>query len=122
MTNNNYTRNNNQKLIKVLYDNPSIKHVLDNDDIKKMCLIEGSYPFTKLPVCNGCEGLALWHRDEFDNVVGVCTKCHTVSKNPVTYSEYLLEGYDVDSSGKTFRELSELGKTKLAKDRLLYLV
>lgn len=112
----------NNKLLKIFNDNKHVKHILKNDDIKKMCFIEGRYPFTKLPVCNNCEGLAMWHKDTFDNLIAYCTKCHTVSKNPMPYSEYLVDGYDIDSTGKAFRELSENEKTKLAKKRLLYIV
>lgn len=49
----------NNKLLKIFNDNKHIKHILTNDDIKRMCFVEGRYPFTRLPVCNNCERLAM---------------------------------------------------------------
>jgi len=37
------------------------------------------------------------------------------------YSEYLANGYYIDATGKTFRELLEIEKTELEKKRILYI-
>ena len=53
------TKSLNNKLLKIFNENKHIKHILTNEDIKKMCFTEGRYPFTKLPVCNNCERLGM---------------------------------------------------------------
>lgn len=90
------TQHNN--LVKICFDgNKHLKHVLSNSEIAQMTLIENRFPLTKLPVCGGCEGLALWSR----NKTATCRKCGTITQNPITYSSYLASGYDVDATGKT---------------------
>ena len=90
------------QLIKVVFQgNKHLKHVLNNEDVKNMTVIEGRYPLTRLPVCGGCEGLAMWSRGG----QATCRKCGTITKNPITYSSYLASGYDVDQTGETFRSL-----------------
>lgn len=107
--------NHNKNLIKIFNNNKHLKHVLTNKTINKMCNIENRFPLTKLPVCNSCESLALWHGDN-----AFCEQCGTLSKNPIQYSEYLVDGYDIDATGATFRYLSEIEKTEEAKKRILY--
>jgi hypothetical protein len=76
-----------------------------------MTVTENRFPFTKLPVCGHCEGLGLWSYDPITkNPVGICRACGTVTKKPITYSTYLATGYDVDTTGDTFRKM-------LLKDR-----
>ena len=62
-----------------------------------MTLIEKRFPLTKLPVCGACEKLAMWG----NGMQGICRSCGTITKNPITYSEYLASGYDIDSTGAT---------------------
>ena len=107
--------NHNNTIMKVFNDNKHLKHVLTNKMVDNMCRIENRFPLTKLPVCNNCERLALWHGED-----GYCDFCGTYSKKPMTYSEYLADGYDIDSSGTTFRKLSEIQKSEEAKKRILY--
>jgi len=49
----------------------------------------------KLPVCERCEGYALWHKDRDGNRVGAC-QCGHITKNPITVEEYYSKGYHVD--------------------------
>jgi hypothetical protein len=90
-------------LIKIVFDGSKhLKHVLSNDQIRNMTMIESRFPLTKLPVCGGCEKLALWGRGG----QGYCPSCGTITKSPITYSSYLASGYDVDPTGTTFRSIT----------------
>lgn len=51
----------------------------------------------KLPVCERCEGYALWHK-EGDNPVGVC-RCGHITKNPLTVEQYYEQGHHIDRTG-----------------------
>lgn len=89
------------ELIKVCFDGSKhLKHVLNNDEINNMTMIENRFPLTKLPVCGHCEQLALWSK----GMTATCRKCGTITKYPITYSSYLASGYDVDS-GTTAKEV-----------------
>lgn len=89
-------------LIKICFDgNKHLKHVLNNEEVRSMTMIESRYPLTKLPVCGHCEGLAYWGK----NGCGICKKCGTVTKNPITYSSYLASGFDVDPTGATAKDV-----------------
>lgn len=89
-------------LVKICFDgNKHLQKVLDNEQIKNMTMIESRFPLTKLPVCGHCEGLAMWSK----NRTATCTKCGTITKNPITYSSYLASGYDVDSTGNTAKKV-----------------
>lgn len=91
------------KLINIVFNgNKHLNHVMNNDEIRQMTLIEGRYPLTRLPVCGHCEGLAMWAKGG----QAICRKCGTITKNPVTYSSYLASGMDVDPTGATFRGIS----------------
>jgi hypothetical protein len=82
------------------------RHVMTNDLVNRMTMIEGRYPLTKLPMCEHCERAALWGHNERNEMVGVCTSCGTTTKNPLTYSEYLAQGHDLPEYVKN----SEVGK------------
>lgn len=76
-----------------------------------MTVLEGRYPISRLPVCPRCEGLAMWgHGGQ-----GICTKCGTIDRDPVTLSEYMTKGYDIDQTGITRHEKEDL------KNRIFYL-
>ena len=95
------------QLIKVIFEgNSHLNHVLSNDEVRQMTIIENRYPLTRLPVCGSCEGLAYWGK----GMVGVCRKCGTITKKPITYSSYLASGYDVDQTGATFRKVAYQGE------------
>ena len=100
------TQQHNQ-LIKVVFNGSKhLNHVLNNSEVKNMTVIENRFPLTKLPVCGHCEGLALWGKDSITGAaIGVCTKCGTQTRNPITYSSYLASGYDIDPTGATAKEV-----------------
>lgn len=94
--------NNKNQLIKVcLNGNKHLKHVLTIPEINRMTMIEDRFPLTKLPVCGGCERLGFWGR----GMQGVCKYCGTITKKPLTYSEYLASGYDIDATGQTAKKV-----------------
>lgn len=93
------------QLIKIMLggSNKHLNHVLTDEAIKSMTLIESRYPITRLPVCEHCEKLGMWNKDGF----GVCRACGTITKNPITYSQYLSMGYDIDATGATAKSVFE---------------
>ena len=92
------------KLLKICYDGSKhLNHVLSDDEIKKMTMIESRYPLSKLPVCGHCERLAMWYK----GMTGYCKHCGTITKRPITYSNYLASGYDVDATGQTAKNVLE---------------
>ena len=110
------------QLIKVLFDgNKHLKHVLSDEEIKQMTIIEGRFPLTKLPVCAHCEKLGLWHKDSTGKPIGYCRQCGTITKKPVTYSTYLAQGMDIDETGKNFRNMAEVDKKADWYKRAVYL-
>jgi hypothetical protein len=52
---------------------------------------EFGFDVWQLPVCERCEGYALWGKD----AVGIC-KCGTITKNPITVEQYYEQGHHVD--------------------------
>jgi hypothetical protein len=103
-------------------NNKHLKHVLTTEEITKMCVIEGRFPLTKLPVCVRCERLGLWHKDEITKKpVGVCKACGTITHSPKTYSTYLAQGMDIDKTGDSFRRMAIVDKKKEAYKRLVWL-
>jgi hypothetical protein len=105
----------------VFNGNKHLKHVLSDEDIKQMTLIENRFPLTKLPVCGHCEKLGLWSRGSKGEPVGVCRVCGTITKHPITYSTYLSKKMDVDPTGDTFRRMLNTEKKREEKKRILYL-
>ena len=51
----------------------------------------------QLPVCERCEGYALWHKDSEGNAVGSC-KCGHTTKSPITVEKYYEQGLHVDKT------------------------
>ena len=81
------------QLMKVVFDgNKHLKHILTSDQIRKLTLLENRYPLTRMPVCGHCEKLAYWNKEN-----AYCPSCGTYTKHPVTYSNYLAMGYDVET-------------------------
>lgn len=115
------TRQHNDLIIKCYQGNSHLKHILTQADIHKMAVIEEGFPLTKLPVCSHCEGLGLWHKGRNGETLGVCRKCGTYTKDPLTYSNYLAKNYDVDKTGATFRNMSKAEKLRRKKNDLHYL-
>ena len=116
------TYQHNKKISLIFKGNKHLRHVLSDKDIKQMTLIEGRFPLTKLPVCSHCEKLGLWHKDPItQKIIGVCRSCGSITHKPLTYSTYLASGYDVDSTGNTFRQMAMVDKKKEVVKRFIYL-
>jgi hypothetical protein len=102
--------------------NKHLRKVLLDEEIVNMTIIEDRFPLTKLPVCGHCESLGYWHKDPLiGKPVGICKKCGTITKHPVTYSTYLARGYDIDRVGDSFRRMAEVDKKCDAYKRAVYL-
>lgn len=69
----------------------------------------------KLPVCENCEGYALWNKDEVHGQVGVCMGCGHITKKPITVEEYYEKGYHIDRTGKGRSEPIILDRQKIKK-------
>jgi hypothetical protein len=110
-------------LIKILFDGSKhLKHVLSDEEIRNMTMIEARFPLTKLPVCGHCEALGLWTKDAITlKPVGYCKKCGTYTKKPMTYSSYLASGYDIDKTGDSFRRMAIVDKECEEYKRRVYL-
>lgn len=65
--------------------------------IRDTLTIQFGFDVWKLPVCEKCEGYALWHQQE-GRKVGAC-KCGHITKNPITVQEYYEKGYAIDKTG-----------------------
>lgn len=106
-------REHNNFIYRVMSDQKHLKHVLTQEDIARMTMIEGRYPISKLPVCSHCEGLAMWGK----GMIGVCTKCGTTTLNPITLSEYYLKGYDLD--GVTGEDRAQVTHERNARKEII---
>jgi len=94
------------QIMKIIFGNTKhFSHVMSSEEVKKLTMIEASYPLTRQPVCGGCERLGLWHKDMFGKPLCVCKKCGAITKDPITYATYLASGYDIDETGMTAREV-----------------
>lgn len=110
------------RLIKVLFDGSKhLKHVLSDQEILDMTMIEGRFPLTKLPVCGHCEALGLWTKDTNGKPMGYCKKCGSYTRKPLTYSSYLASGYDLDKTGDEFRKMAIVDKVADDYKRKVYL-
>ncbi len=115
-------RQHNNIITAVFQGNKHVKHVLTQKEIADMTIIEGRFPLTKLPVCNRCEGLGLWDHDILTGeIIGRCKKCGTVSRNAITYSTYLSQKLDVDTTGETFRKTLFVDRKADNYKRMVYL-
>ena len=84
------------KLIKVVFGGTKhFKHILTRDEYSKITQLEKRYPISRRPVCEGCESLAWWDK----GWQAFCPSCGTITKNPITLSEYYTKGCDLDKSG-----------------------
>lgn len=110
------------EIIKIVFGgNKHFKHVLSNDEIAQMTLVENRFPLTKLPVCGHCEKLGLWSKGVNKEPIGVCKSCGAITKQPITYSTYLASKMDVDKTGDTFRSLATIDKKVDEMNRKVFL-
>ncbi len=71
----------------------------------------------KLPVCGGCEGYALWKKDETHGAVGACMACGHITKNPITVEQYYEQGHHIDRTGMGRSEPIILDRQKIKRGR-----
>lgn len=110
------------QLIKVLFDGSKhLNHVLSDQEIVDMAMIEARFPLSKFPVCGHCEALGLWTKDSNGKPMGYCKKCGTYTRKPLTYSTYLASGYDIDKTGDNFRRMLIVDKERENYKREVYL-
>jgi hypothetical protein len=110
------------QIIKCVFDgNKHLKHVLSDQEIIDLTMIEQRFPLTKLPVCGHCERLGFWHKDLNGKPIGYCKKCGTITKKPITYATYLASKMDVDATGETFRSMLLAEKAAEEYKRMVYL-
>lgn len=75
------------------------RRLLTNNDIMKIHDVEIQVPIISQPVCEHCERIVLWShtRGKFGETIplGICSYCGTITKNPMTYGEWLAAGHDI---------------------------
>lgn len=92
-------QNSNARTIAELKDVSHFKHVMEKNKGFWRHRLRQQFGFDvwKLPVCEKCEGWALWHKDG-EKGVGAC-RCGHITKNPITVEEYYTQGYHIDRTG-----------------------
>lgn len=91
------------------------KKVLTDEQIYTVCGISIKIPLISQPMCEHCENIGIWDwdKDMFGQevVYCYCQKCGTLTKNPITYGEYMAMGYDLPDA-ITGREREEMLEAK----------
>jgi hypothetical protein len=96
-------------------DKSHFRHMLTNDTVRLMTMIEGRCSVAKQPMCGWCERVALWNRGSDGRPVAYCHVCGSTTSNPITYAEYLANGYDIPEVERK----SPAGKEMLKVQHLL---
>ena len=77
------------------------KRAKNDEERLKIRGVEAQIPLITQPICEHCERLCYWDQERgmFGQVVplGVCTECGGITRKPLTYGEYLANGYDIPS-------------------------
>jgi hypothetical protein len=89
--------------------------MLTNDTVRLMTMVEGRCPIAKQPMCGWCERVALWGRGADGSMVAYCHVCGSTTSKPMTYSEYIANGYDIPEVERK----SPRGKELLQVQKLL---
>ena len=87
---------NNAKFKQVMGDNKHVQHAMKSNKSwwRDRLKMQFGFDIWQLPVCERCEGYALWHK-EGGNPVGLC-RCGHTTKNPITVEQYYEKGHHVD--------------------------
>lgn len=80
----------------MMHNTAHYKHAIQK--IRNTLTIQNGFDVWKLPVCERCEGYALWHNQDGKGV-GACMCCGHITKNPITVQEYYEKGYAIDKTG-----------------------
>jgi hypothetical protein len=101
-TNDNEIRKSNN-LIKIFTGGTSHnRRLLTNNDIMTIHNVEVHVPIISQPICEHCERIVIWSqtRGTFGEVIplGMCKYCGTITKNPMTYGEWLAAGHDIPNT------------------------
>lgn len=97
----------------VLGNTKHFKHILTRDDLSRITGLEKRYPVSRRPVCEHCESVGWWRKGK----ACFCPTCGTITKHPITLSEYYIKGYDLDGSRSGLSK--EVKITKIKRDRIL---
>ena len=111
-----HLQDSNQRFLQAM-DGKHLQHVLKQGKYwwRERLKHHFGYDVWKLPVCNNCEGYALWHKDEKGNAVGTCTGCGHITKNPITVEQYYEQGHHIDRTGYGRGEPVVLERQKVKK-------
>lgn len=97
------------KLYKVINGSRShYRHMLTDDTVRRMTMVENRCSVAKQPMCGFCERVALWNRGPDGRPVAYCHACGSTTLNPITYAEYLANGYDLPDVVKRSPQGQEL--------------
>lgn len=75
------------------------RRTLNEGDVYKISGIMQQVPLISQPICEHCERIGIWDWD-IDmwgqlRPLCQCETCGTITKHPMTYGEYLANGYDI---------------------------
>lgn len=90
----------NTRFLNMMQSNSHAQHALKGKHLfgnwKERLKHQFGFDVWKLPVCMGCEGWALWDKDDQGNGIAQCPSCGKTTKNPITVQEYYEQGFHVD--------------------------
>ena len=93
------------------------KRAENDGDRLKIAQVETQVELIKQPICERCERLGLWDKEIgiFGQLVPLCycLECGTITKNPLTYGEYLANGYDIPAYMSDMERADSLMARKL---------
>lgn len=71
------------------------------NDVERLQIakVESQFPLISQPICERCERIGLWDKEYsiFGTMTPLCQclECGAITKNPLTFGEYLANGYDL---------------------------
>ena len=86
----------NAKFKQTMSDNKHVQHAMkaNKNFWRERLKLQFGFDVWQLPVCERCEGYALWHKED-GNAVGLC-RCGHTTKNPITVEQYYEQGHHTD--------------------------
>ena len=78
------------------------RRMMSEKDVFTIQGVMHQVPLIAQPICEHCERLGIWDWDidmwGKPRPLCFCETCGTITKNPLTYGEYLANGYDIPST------------------------